>query len=62
MKKEQEKKVKIELKDGYFYTVNITQETENFIRGIDKFGNTVMFSLDSIRHIKPFPSPKENEK
>ena len=56
------KTVKINLKNGFFYTVIITEETSNYLKGVDKFGEPVMFSMDSIKSIVPIHEKKEVEK
>lgn len=55
------KTVKINLKNGFFYTVIITEETSNYLKGVDKFGGPVMFSMDSIESIVPIHE-REGEK
>ena len=45
--------VKINLTDGFFYTVRITEQSDTHLKGIDKFGQPVMFNYDSIATITP---------
>lgn len=47
------KKVKIFLKgdNKIVYTLDVSRHTDKFIRGVDKFGEDVMLSLDTIRSV-----------
>lgn len=56
------KRMKINLKNGFFYTVVITEENSDYLKGVDKFGEPVLFSMDSIKSIVPVLEKKEVEK
>ncbi len=45
------RKVRIFLKNNITYTVLVSEQSDNFIKGKDKFGELVMINLDDIRSI-----------
>ena len=61
MKQKKDKKiVKIILKNynnpskkGTIYTIDVSEENEEFIAGTDKFGDFVKVNLDDIRNVFP---------
>jgi hypothetical protein len=55
------KRMKINLKNGFFYTVTITEQTSDYIKGTDKYGEPVMFSMDSIKSIVPISGRGEDK-